>query len=280
MKFKDTKFDISGRVALITGGAGLLGIKHASALLEIGATVFLTDINLLELEKTKKILVNDGYEEDKIHIHNMDVSDEQSILSTLEFIHKKNMNVNILVNNAAVNPTVSSLENNIRTTRLENFSIERWNNEFQVGLTGAFLCSKIFGTEMAKGNDGGVILNIASDLSVIAPDQRIYHQDSLPDEIQAVKPITYSVIKHGLIGLTKYLASYWPEKGIRSNALSPGGVFVNQDEEFVTRISKLIPLGRMATSDEYISAIQFLCSDASIYMNGHNLVIDGGRSII
>ena len=95
MKFKDTKFDITGRVALITGGAGLLGIKHASALLEIGATVFLTDINLLELEKTKKILVNDGYEEDKIHIHNMDVSDEQSILSTLEFIHKKNMNVNL-----------------------------------------------------------------------------------------------------------------------------------------------------------------------------------------
>ena len=133
---------------------------------------------------------------------------------------------------------------------------------------------------MASRNDGGVILNIASDLSVIAPDQRIYHQDSLPDEIQAVKPITYSVIKHGLIGLTKYLASYWPEKGIRSNALSPGGVFVNQDEEFVTKISKLIPLGRMATNDEYVSAIQFLCSDASIYMNGHNLVIDGGRSII
>lgn len=280
MKFKGTKFDITGRVALITGGAGLLGIKHAAALLDIGATVFLTDINMSLLEKAKNTLVDDGYTEEKIYIHNMDVSDEQSILSSLKFIHKKDMNVNILINNAAINPTVSSLENNIRTTRLENFSIERWNDEFKVGLTGAFLCSKIFGTDMASRNDGGVILNIASDLSVIAPDQRIYHQDSLPDEIQAVKPITYSVIKHGLIGLTKYLASYWPEKGIRSNALSPGGVFVNQDEEFVTKISKLIPLGRMATNDEYVSAIQFLCSDASIYMNGHNLVIDGGRSII
>ncbi len=280
MKFKGTKFDITGRVALITGGAGLLGIKHAAALLDIGATVFLTDINMSLLEKAKNTLVDDGYTEEKIYIHNMDVSDEQSILSSLKFIHKKDMNVNILINNAAINPTVSSLENNIRTTRLENFSIERWNDEFKVGLTGAFLCSKIFGTDMANRNDGGVILNIASDLSVIAPDQRIYHQDSLPDEIQAVKPITYSVIKHGLIGLTKYLASYWPEKGIRSNALSPGGVFVNQDEEFVTKISKLIPLGRMATNDEYVSAIQFLCSDASIYMNGHNLVIDGGRSII
>ena len=280
MKFKGTKFDITGRVALITGGAGLLGIKHAAALLDIGATVFLTDINMSLLEKAKNTLVDDGYREEKIYIHNMDVSDEQSILSSLKFIHKKDMNVNILINNAAINPTVSSLENNIRTTRLENFSIERWNDEFKVGLTGAFLCSKIFGTDMASRNDGGVILNIASDLSVIAPDQRIYHQDSLPDEIQAVKPITYSVIKHGLIGLTKYLASYWPEKGIRSNALSPGGVFVNQDEEFVIKISKLIPLGRMATNDEYVSAIQFLCSDASIYMNGHNLVIDGGRSII
>jgi len=280
MKFKGTKFDITGRVALITGGAGLLGIKHAAALLDIGATVFLTDINMSLLEKAKKILVDDGYEEDKIYIHNMDVTDEQSIISSLKFIHKKDMNVNILINNAAINPTVSSLENKVRTTRLENFSIERWNNEFQVGLTGAFLCSKIFGTKMANGNDGGVILNIASDLSVIAPDQRIYHQDSLPDEIQAVKPITYSVIKHGLIGLTKYLASYWPEKGIRSNALSPGGVFVNQDEEFVTKITQLIPLGRMAQPDEYISAVQFLCSDASSYMNGQNIIIDGGRSII
>ena len=280
MKFKGTKFDITGRVALITGGAGLLGIKHAAALLDIGATVFLTDINMSLLEKAKNTLVDDGYTEDKIYIHNMDVSDEQSVLSSLKFIHKKDMNVNILINNAAINPTVSSLENKVRTTRLENFSIERWNNEFQVGLTGAFLCSKIFGTKMANGNDGGVILNIASDLSVIAPDQRIYHQDSLPDEIQAVKPITYSVIKHGLIGLTKYLASYWPEKGIRSNALSPGGVFVNQDEEFVTKITQLIPLGRMAQPDEYISAVQFLCSDASSYMNGQNIIIDGGRSII
>ena len=210
----------------------------------------------------------------------MDVTDERSILSSLEFINKNNMNVNILVNNAAVNPTVSSLENNIRTTRLENLSIERWNNEFQVGLTGAFLCSKIFGTEMAKGNDGGVILNIASDLSVIAPDQRLYHQKDIPDELQAVKPITYSVIKHGLIGLTKYLASYWPDKGIRANALSPGGVYIDQDEEFVLRLNELIPLGRMAQPDEYISSVQFLCSDASSYMNGQNIIIDGGRSII
>ena len=129
-------------------------------------------------------------------------------------------------------------------------------------------------------NGGGVILNISSDLSVIAPDQRLYQQDNLNEELQAVKPITYSVIKTGMIGLTRYLASYWPNKGIRSNALSPGGVYIDQDKDFVDKINKLIPLGRMANPDEYNAAIQFLCSDASAYMNGQNIVIDGGRSVI
>ena len=129
---------------------------------------------------------------------------------------------------------------------------------------------------MAKQGNG-VILNIASDLSIIAPDQRIYNYDS--KELQNVKPITYSVIKSGLIGMTKYLATYWNESNVRVNALSPGGVYENQNSEFVDRLTKLIPLGRMASPDEYKSAIQFLCSDASSYMTGQNLVIDGGRSV-
>ena len=133
---------------------------------------------------------------------------------------------------------------------------------------------------MASDGNGGVILNIASDLSVIAPDQNLYRQEGLDDNLQAVKPITYSVIKTGLIGLTRYLATYWPDKGIRANALSPGGVYVDQDQEFVSRLEKIIPMGRMAKQDEYIGAIQFLCSDASSYMNGQNIVMDGGRSVI
>ena len=132
---------------------------------------------------------------------------------------------------------------------------------------------------MVKDNKRGVILNIASDLSVIAPNQGLYRTSNLPEFEQDVKPITYSVIKTGLIGLTRYLSTYWCEEGIRCNALSPGGVFNNQPEEFVEKISKLIPLGRMAKSDEYRSAIQFLCSDASEYLNGQNIVIDGGRSV-
>jgi NAD(P)-dependent dehydrogenase (short-subunit alcohol dehydrogenase family) len=127
---------------------------------------------------------------------------------------------------------------------------------------------------------GGVILNIASDLSVIAPDQRLYEQEGVDALMQPVKPVTYSVIKTGLIGLTRYLASYWANKNIRVNALSPGGVFNNHDIEFVKKLSKLIPLGRMAHRDEYKGAIQFLCSDASSYMTGQNLILDGGRSII
>ena len=131
---------------------------------------------------------------------------------------------------------------------------------------------------MALDGKGGVILNIASDLSVFSPDQRLYKKAGLPDNLQPVKPVTYSVIKAGLVGLTRYLATYWADKGVRSNALSPGGVLTGQDDEFVQRLSTLIPLGRMAKHDEYRAAVQFLCSDASSYMNGQNVVMDGGRS--
>jgi NAD(P)-dependent dehydrogenase (short-subunit alcohol dehydrogenase family) len=140
------------------------------------------------------------------------------------------------------------------------------------------LCSQIFGQMMAKKGEG-VILNIASDLSIFAPDQRLYKKDGLQPEQQPVKPVTYSVIKHGLIGLTKYLATYWADRGVRCNALSPGGVFNEQGEEFVKKLTNLIPMNRMASKDEYRGAVQFLCSDASAYMNGQNITMDGGRSV-
>lgn len=268
----------SQKYALITGASGLLGKKHAEALLEIGTSVVLTDIDLDLLKKTKKELELIKYE-GKIIYYLMDVTSEVSIKKVSNELAKENIRIDILINNAAINPKASSLKDNIRTTRLENFSIDRWDLELSVGLRGSFLCSKIFGGLMADDNKGGVILNIASDLSVIAPDQRIYEQKGLERKLQPVKPVTYSVIKSGLIGLTRYLATYWPNKDIRSNALSPGGVFNNQDKEFVKNLSNLIPVGRMAKIDEYKGAIQFLCSDSSSYMNGQNIVMDGGRSI-
>jgi NAD(P)-dependent dehydrogenase (short-subunit alcohol dehydrogenase family) len=273
------KFHIKGRCAVITGAAGLLGIAHAKALLDIGATTILTDINEVELRSAVKTL-RKNFPDGNIHMYPMDVTSESSIVETANDIVDLGLRVDILINNAAINPTANSLSGDVRTTRLENFSLDRWNLEVSVGLTGAFLCSKIFGTSMASDGKGGVILNIASDLSVIAPDQNLYRQEGLADDLQAVKPVTYSVIKIGLVGLTRYLSSYWADKGVRANALSPGGVYIDQDREFVTRLEQLIPMGRMAQPDEYIGAIQFLCSDASAYMNGQNIVMDGGRSVI
>jgi NAD(P)-dependent dehydrogenase (short-subunit alcohol dehydrogenase family) len=185
--------------------------------------------------------------------------------------------IDILVNNAAVDPKVDNTGATISLKRLEYFPLEQWNAELAVGLTGAFLCAQVFGSQMAQQRSG-VILNIASDLGLVAPDQRLYRKEGLPEEMQPVKPVTYSVIKHGVIGLTKYLATYWADKNIRVNSLSPGGVYTNQDAEFRSRLTKLIPLGRMASEDEYKGAIAFLVSDASSYMTGANLVIDGGRT--
>ena len=185
--------------------------------------------------------------------------------------------IDILINNAANNPKVE--DGNTTWSRLENFPLDLWEADIRVGLTGAFLCSRFFGAEMAK-RKSGVILNVASDLALIAPDQRLYRVDGLPEDQQPVKPVTYSVVKTALIGLTRYLATYWSSANIRVNAISPGGVFNNQSDVFLSRLKQLIPMERMANRDEYQGAILFLCSDASSYMTGANLVIDGGRTCL
>ena len=270
------KFDLSGKNALITGSAGLLGYEHAKALLEAGASVVITDIDNKKLDflSNKLKSENSNY---KVIKHFLDVTDLDSV-NSLEFkIKKEKVNIDILINNAAINPAVNK-NSLIEGSRFENFSNNQWDLEIAVGLTGAFNCSKVFGHSMAN-NNGGVIINISSDLSVIAPDNRLYEKKNLDYDNQPVKPVSYSVIKHGLIGLTKYIATYWPEKKVRCNALSPGGIFNNQGSDFLRKVEKLIPMKRMALKDEYRGAIQFLSSDASSYMNGHNLVIDGGRSI-
>lgn len=272
------KFDLAGKTALITGAAGLLGREHAAALLESGASVILTDISESALAQAKTLLAA-GSTEARIQTEVLDVSRPESIANLYNKLSTNAQRVDILVNNAAIDPKVKADSGIQESSRLENFPLEQWDLQLAVGLTGAFLCSQIFGSAMAVDGKGGVILNIASDLSVFSPDQRLYRKDGLPEHLQPVKPVTYSVIKAGLVGLTRYLATYWATQGVRANALSPGGVFNGQGEEFVTRLTSLIPLGRMAALDEYHAAIQFLCSDASSYMNGQNVVMDGGRSV-
>jgi NAD(P)-dependent dehydrogenase (short-subunit alcohol dehydrogenase family) len=272
------RLSLVNKVVLVTGAAGLLGYEHAMAVLSVGGTVVLTDVNFPQLENLRARLLEGNQEcSSRLKIIKMDVSDPFSVDQAAIEIKKSLKRVDVLINNAAIDPKVQSSSLNL--TRLENFSLDQWNLELSVGLTGAFLCTKVFGTLMAVDGLGGNIINICSDLSVIAPDQRLYEIDGLPHNLQSVKPATYSVIKHGLVGFTKYVATYWRSEGVRCNCLSPGGIFVNQNSNFVDKISKRIPMGRMAHSYEYREAIIFLASEASSYMNGHNLVIDGGRSI-
>jgi NAD(P)-dependent dehydrogenase (short-subunit alcohol dehydrogenase family) len=239
-------FSLKDKIVVITGGAGLLGKMYAEAVEEAGGTAILTDI------------VGDS------NCQYMDITDKKSIEDFVNSLDK----VDVLINNAALNPKMSTKD---ETNRFENFSLDKWNKSLQVNLTGAFLCSQVFINKMIKDNTKGVVINVASDLGVIAPNQTIYEDD--------VKPVDYSVTKHGIIGLTKYLSTYFGDKGIRVNSISPGGVYTDQSDDFVKRLSKLIPMGRMANKDEYKGAIVFLCSEASSYMNGHNLILDGGRTV-
>lgn len=266
-------FDLSGRTALITGGAGLLGPEHAAALAEVGAKVVLTDVDEDRLAKVLSMLqASFG---DLITAHAMDVTSEASIRG----LQDKVSPIDILVNNAAVDPKFDRSSGATELSRLEHFPVAEWDRQISIGLTGAFLCARTFGTDMAARGEG-VILNIASDLSVIAPDQRLYHRDKTPADAQPVKPVTYSVVKTGLVGLTRYLAGYWADQGVRVNALSPGGVYNDHPQDFVDRLSRLIPMGRMGRLQEYRAAVQFLCSPASSYMTGQNIVIDGGRTVL
>ena len=268
-------FNLEGKVIIITGGGGLLGRQHVNAIAECGGTPVLLDLDDERGVRISK-LINEKYNV-RSHFVRCDITEENDIVGVNDVCLRKYNKIDGLINNATIDPKVENAgERNF--ARLENFQISQWKREIDVGLTGAMLCSKVFGSEMSR-KKSGVIVNIASDLGVIAPDQRIYRTDESSSMEQPVKPITYSVIKHGIIGLTKYLATYWADKNIRVNALSPGGIYNGQKDSFVKRLSNLIPMGRMANVEEYKAAIVFLCSDASSYMTGQNLIIDGGRSV-
>lgn len=267
-------FDLTGRVAVITGGAGLLGEQHARAIASAGGIPVLVDISGQGATERAERISNE------YHVPawgcRVDITRRDELQAFLVQLLDRFNRLDILINNAANNPKVEE-STEVNFSRFEHFPLAQWEADLAVGLTGTFLCSQVLGSEMAR-RGGGVIVNVASDLALIAPDQRLYRQSGRPAHLQPVKPVSYSVVKSGLLGLTRYLATYWSDQGVRANALCPGGVYNGQPEDFVVKLSQLVPLGRMAHVDEYRGAILFLCSDASSYMTGAVLTIDGGRT--
>ncbi|MEI7626277.1 MAG: SDR family oxidoreductase [Actinomycetota bacterium] len=275
---RDALFSLSGRVVVITGAAGLLGREHAEAVATFGGNLVLLDLDAAAVEEMATALAA-SHDVDAVGLA-VDITDEAAVEGACSKVLERFGRVDGLVNNAANNPKVEGGQLG-SASRLENFTLDQWNADIEVGLTGAFLCAKHFGNAIFNTSEQGSIVNISSDLGLIAPDQRLYGQPGLPDEEQAVKPVTYSVTKAGLIGLTRYLATYWTRDGkvtVRCNAICPGGVANGQDEAFVSEVSSRIPLGRMAEPDEMRGTLVLLLSSASSYANGSVFAVDGGRT--
>jgi NAD(P)-dependent dehydrogenase (short-subunit alcohol dehydrogenase family) len=268
-------FDLHGKIIVISGACGLLGQKHAEAIAAFGGTPVLLDLSQQKIEKLS-LKINNEYGVNASGL-SVDITNEDQVSRGADWVINKYGKIDGLVNNAANNPKVEN-NKNAQFSRLENFSIDLWNEDIAVGLTGAFLCAKYYGNLISINPNGGSIINISSDLGLIAPDQRLYKKSGVPENQQPVKPITYSVIKSGLIGLTRYLSTYWSSSNVRSNAICPGGVENGQSEIFLKEISSKIPMGRLAQANEYQSTLVWMLSDSSSYLNGSIVSVDGGRT--
>jgi NAD(P)-dependent dehydrogenase (short-subunit alcohol dehydrogenase family) len=268
------RFVLDGAVVLVTGGAGLLGVEHGRAVAAAGGVPVLLDLDgERAVAAAGTVAAESGAQALGLA---MDVTDPGSVGTALDETLSRFGRADALVNNAANNPKVEDPEST-RWSRFENFPLEQFRRDLEVGLTGAFVCAQVVGRHLAAQGKGSIV-NVSSDLGLIGPDQRIYRRSGLADADQPAKPVSYTVAKAGMIGLTRYLAAYWGEAGVRVNALAPGGVAAGQPEDFVEQLTFRIPLGRMAEPDEYRAAILFLVSDASSYMTGATLVVDGGHT--
>lgn len=243
-------------------------------MLDQGATAILLDVSIDALENFKKSLPEDF--QTRTFLYDCDITQEIQIENVRADIEDHIGPITGLVNNAAINPSVEN--GNGIFSRLEDISYDDWKAQLDVGLFGALACSRVFAKSMLKLGKGSIV-NIGSDFAIIAPNQELYEIEGLEKSKQPVKPVTYSVVKHALLGLTKYLATYWAQDGIRVNTLSPGGIENGQSEQFINKLTKQIPMGRMSSPTEYAGGLVFLLSDQSSFMTGATLVIDGGRSI-
>ena len=268
-------FSLKNKVIVITGAAGLLGKKHAEVIAAYGGSPVLLDISFDSVAKMSDRL-NRKYGVESSG-YSVDITNESEIEKNLKLVVKKYGKIDGLVNNAANNPKMEE-KSEKNFSRLENFKLDIWDQDVQVGLTGAFLCVKHYGFQISKNPNGGVIINISSDLGLIAPDQRLYAIEGVDSTQQSVKPVSYSVVKSGLIGLTRYVATYWADKNVRCNAMCPGGVENNQPDDFIKKVSFRIPMGRLAQKDEYLSTLIWMLSESSSYLHGAIVPIDGGRT--
>ena len=255
-------FDVTKKTIVITGGSGFLGSQYAEGLSKVGANVVIADINYQKCKKQCTELKK-KFSTDPLAVK-LDLTNVPSIESMVRSILKKYETIDVLINNAADqgNPK-------LRKTPFEDFPLKDWNKAIDVNLTGVFLCCQKIGKIMKKQRKG-VIINISSTYGIVAPDQRIYGSSGQNSAA------FYAASKSGILNLTRYLASYWQGTGIRVNTFSPGGVEKNQDPKFIKNYAERTPLGRMAKKNEYIGSIIFLSSDASSYMTGSNLIVDGG----
>jgi len=264
---KDHLFDLSNKTAVVIGGAGILGEVYCIALAQAGGTVIIGDY---DQEKGNILLQKLQSISRKRHCYVfVDLRSEISIIQFAEKVHAEFTSVDVLINNAAC-------KSNGFFDPLESYSLECWNDVMSVNLTSVFLMCREFGSSMAKRGHGSII-NISSIYGLVGPDQRIYKDaryDAVGGNINT--PLVYSASKGAIVALTRYLATYWGKDGIRSNCVTPGGVQSGQNEDFVYNYSSRVPLGRMAQRSELAGAIVYLSSDASSYINGHNLIIDGG----
>ncbi len=284
-RFLDSRFDLKNKNVLITGGGGLLGPQHGIALAKWGANIILIDINTKGLDKSKNIILK-ALPDSSIITKVIDITKQHELEELINQLANKNILVDILINNASINPTMDPGGSHGYTVSLdeetsgsvEDYDMDLWYRELDVGITGTFLCCKVFGSVMAS-HGAGVIINIASDLAIQAPDQRLYSPTGEMDDVKHFKPIGYSVVKSAMLGLNRYLATYWAHKGVRVNCLLPGAILNTQSHDLVKKVSNKIPIGRLAHKYEYQEAIAFLASSASSYMTGQELIIDGGRSI-
>lgn len=267
MSYEKSLFDLKGRVAVVTGGLGLIGRKHCEALAQAGANVMVCDLNGSEAQVYAKSLPTDSFG------FTLDITSEDSLSELKDFLFHNFKKLDILVNNAAINDMVENPTSDPEASKFENYPLDLFKKVMEVNVTGMFLTSKILGQLMVMQNKGSII-NIASTYGIVGPNQSIYIK---PDGTQAFfKSPAYPTAKGAVINFTRFLASYWGNKGIRVNTLSPGGVENGQEEFFIANYSKNTPLARMAKADDYKGALIFLASDASSYMTGANLVVDGG----